>query len=259
MSLAVDPEWWKTLFDEIYLLTDARSVMDDDLTAREINVILSLLPLEPNHRILDLCAGQGRHCLELARRGYQNLTALDYSPVLIAAGLKLAARNGLAVHFTRGDARDAPFPDASFDCVFILGNSLGYSSDPASDLRILAEVRRLLKPRGAAVLDLANGASARQCFTPLSWHEAGESLVVCRMRQLHTDSIAAREMVLCKRRGLIRDRTYMIRLYEPEDIAGLLSAQGFSGVEVHTDFSPHYRSGDYGFMNHRMIAVGRKG
>jgi hypothetical protein len=27
MSIKVDPDWWKTLFDEVYLLTDARSVV----------------------------------------------------------------------------------------------------------------------------------------------------------------------------------------------------------------------------------------
>ena len=32
MTIEVDPDWWKTLFDEVYLLTDARSVDDARVT-----------------------------------------------------------------------------------------------------------------------------------------------------------------------------------------------------------------------------------
>jgi D-alanine-D-alanine ligase len=67
MSFEVPPDWWKSLFDEIYLLTDARTVADRDLTRREVDMVCSLLPLQPGDRILDLCGGQGRHSLELAQ------------------------------------------------------------------------------------------------------------------------------------------------------------------------------------------------
>jgi hypothetical protein len=29
MTIQVDDNWWKDLFDEVYLITDARSVCDD--------------------------------------------------------------------------------------------------------------------------------------------------------------------------------------------------------------------------------------
>ncbi len=37
--MKVDPDWWKKLFDDIYLVTDARSVCDDDITGREVDLI----------------------------------------------------------------------------------------------------------------------------------------------------------------------------------------------------------------------------
>ena len=58
MSIDVDPDWWKTMFDEIYLITDARSVCNETLTCREVDVICELLPLNSGHRILDRSAGQ---------------------------------------------------------------------------------------------------------------------------------------------------------------------------------------------------------
>ena len=36
MSIPVNSGWWRTLFDEVYLLTDARSVCDQDITRREV-------------------------------------------------------------------------------------------------------------------------------------------------------------------------------------------------------------------------------
>ena len=35
----VNPEWWKTLFDDVYIITDARSVCDEELTCREVDFI----------------------------------------------------------------------------------------------------------------------------------------------------------------------------------------------------------------------------
>jgi N-dimethylarginine dimethylaminohydrolase len=75
---------------------------------------------------------------------------------------------------------------------------------------------------------------------------------------MSADTVFVREIVLSKKNGLIRDRTYSIRFYESGKISGLLDQAGFEGVRVITDFSPHGGQGDYGFMNHRMIAIGRK-
>ncbi len=53
--LEVDPLWWQTLFDEVYLMTDARSVCDDELTCREADFLEEALELNCADRILDLC------------------------------------------------------------------------------------------------------------------------------------------------------------------------------------------------------------
>ena len=94
MTIQVDPEWWKTLFDEIYLITDARSVCDEEITRREVDLICELLPISPGHKVLDLCGGHGRHSLELAARGMGQCTLVDYSCHLIEQAGASAARLG---------------------------------------------------------------------------------------------------------------------------------------------------------------------
>lgn len=57
----VPADWWERQFDALYLKTDGDVVEDADITRREIDIFLRLLPLNPEARILDLCCGQGRH------------------------------------------------------------------------------------------------------------------------------------------------------------------------------------------------------
>jgi len=258
MTIHVDPDWWKSLFDEVYLLTDARSVNDEAVTREEINMLTSLIPLETGDWILDLCGGHGRHALELSRRGFCNCTVLDYSQPLLNIGARDAAEKGCAVRFVRGDARNTELPADAFDHVLILGNSLGYLSEPDADLQILAESKRLLKPGGWLLLDVSDGEAAKTKITPLAWHEIDEDIVVCRQREVHQGRIHAREMVLSKQKGLVRDKTYGIQLYGQESLAALVIGAGFEKVTVYTDTSALPADVDMGCMNHRLVAVARK-
>ena len=258
MTSDVDPDWWKTLFDEVYLVTDARSIGDPAITRQEIDVFTSLVPMQFHDRILDLCGGQGRHALELCRRGFRDCTVLDYSQPLIDIGKREADVQGSSVQFVQGDARYTHLPNEAFDHVLILGNSLGYITEPHADLRILQESIRLLKPRGWLLLDVTDGAAACTTLAPLAWHEIGDDVVVCRQREVRGGRICAREMVLSKAQGLIRNRTYCIRLYGSEDIVDLVTRAGFCSIKVNSDASDFERSEDVGCMNQRLVVSARK-
>jgi len=258
MAIIVDPDWWRTLFDEVYLITDARSVCDDELTCREVDVICELLPLDFGHKILDLCGGHGRHSFELYKRGFTNCTLLDYSKKLIDVAATKASENGYSINFIQCDARSTDLPGEVFDHVIIMGNSLGYIQAPDADSKIIKEVYRILRPGGWLLVDVTDGSVVKSSFKPDSWHEIGEDTVICRHRELRGNMINARELVMDKQKGLIRDQTYAIRLYDSECLGLLLRQTGFSKVKIHTNFSPHSSDGDFGFMNNRMIGIGQK-
>jgi D-alanine-D-alanine ligase len=258
MSIRVDPDWWKTLFDEVYLLTDARSVCDPRITRREVDLICGLLPIRGSHKILDLCGGHGRHSLELSSRGFRACTLLDYSQTLIEVARKKARQDDLEVDFICGDARQMDMPAGTYDHVIIMGNSMGYIQKEGADARILAEAFRVLRSGGWLLVDVADGQTIRSGFKPNAWHEIGEEIIVCRQREIQGDFICAREIVLSKTDGLIRDQTYAIRLYDAAGLSALLESAGFARINIHTDFSPHDKDGDYGFMNNRLIATTQK-
>lgn len=258
MPIEVDRDWWKTMFDGVYLMTDARSVCDETLTRLEVDVVCELLPIKSGHKILDLCGGHGRHSFELCRRGFGSCTLLDYSqPLIDIARAKIEAHD-YPIQVLCCDARQIDLPADTFNHVLIMGNSLGYVPEPHADGKILSEAYRLLVPGGWLLVDVVDGAAVKKMFTPNAWHEIGEDTVVCRQRELTQEFIHAREMVISKQGGLIRDRTYAIRLYESQSLAGLLEQSGFNQIQIHTDFSPHRFEGDYGFMNRRMLGVGQK-
>jgi len=258
MAIKVDPDWWKTLFDEIYLKTDARSVCDQEISKREVDLICRLLTPESGHRILDMCGGQGRHSLELWERGYQDCTVVDYSRHLIDLGKKTAHERNCTVRFLQGDARKTGLPSTTFDHILILGNSLGYLPDEDDDGRILSEAYRLLKPGSAILVDVTDGDRVFEELNPNAWHEVDEDLVVCRHREKNGRKIKAREMVFSRRKGLLRDQSYAIRIYSAKELEELVFNVGFIDVEAHRDVSLHGPGGDYGFMNKRVFVTARK-
>ena len=254
----INPDWWKTIFDEIYLITDARSVCDEELTSREVDFLEHVQGIEKSSPILDLCGGHGRHSLELCRRGFKDVTVLDYSPFLIDLGRERAQREGLNTKFIQGDARDTGLPDQSYRFIIIMANSFGYFIDEKEDEKVVREALRLLMPGGPLILDLPNREYVLRNFSPQSWHEANEDIVVCRQRTLDKDIILSREVVISKIKGLIRDEKYCTRLYSPEKISGLLRSVGFSSITIQKDFVSHRKKGDYGCMTNRMIVIAQR-
>ena len=196
--------------------------------------------------------------MELHHRGFKKCTVIDYSQFLIDRGRKDAGGLGMRIEFLQGDARATGLPPERFDHVLILGNSLGYIPSPDGDRDILSEALRLLKHGGRLLIDIVNGATLRSRFNPVAWHEIGDDIVVCRNRTLDGALVRAREVVMSKKGGLIRDNFYSLRLYDPDSIRSLLSVVGFSGIDVIGDFSPFNKKEDYGFMNFRMIVTAGK-
>jgi D-alanine-D-alanine ligase len=258
MNIQVDPDWWKSLFDEVYLITDARSVCDEEVTRREVDAICNLAMLDPSDRILDLCGGQGRHSIELAKRGFSRCTVFDYSNVLLQQGRLEADQSGCHVDFIQGNATDTKLPAASYDHVLILGNSLGYLPEAIDDQRIVDETFRLLTQGGKLLVDVTDGEVVREQFNSNAWHEIATNIVVCRQRELAENCIRAREIVLCKEQGLLRDQTYAIRTYGVNSLCTMATHAGFENISVQKGFAAHSKKEDYGFMNHRLLLTARK-
>jgi D-alanine-D-alanine ligase len=249
-------DWWRTLFNAVYLKTDGDVVENDANTRGDIERVIAAVGLEHDDRILDLCCGQGRHSLELARVGYSRVTGLDRSRYLVRLARRRAREAGLDVRFREGDARKFALRDGPFDAVLVMGNSFGYFDREEDDLAVLSSIKRVMRTSGTLVIDITDGTWMRENFEPRSWEWIDENHFVCRERSLSTDKarLISREVVVHAEKGVIADQFYAERLYSPERLQALLTEAGFRNVRIHDRLTADSsRNGDLGMMAHRNL------
>ena len=253
-------EWWRTLFNAVYLQTDGDVVENEAATREEVDMLLQASGLERNDAVLDVCCGQGRHSLELARRGFAHVTGLDRSQYLVRLARRRAKKMGLPVRFREGDARKLGVGESVFDAVVVMGNSFGYFDQEADDFAVLSAIKRALKSRGKLVLDLTDGGWIRDHFERRSWEWIDQDHFVCRERSLSRDGqrLISREVVVHGEKGVLADQFYAERLYDRARIEALLEQAGFADVRFHDTLeSKSTRGEDLGMMARRMFLTAR--
>jgi D-alanine-D-alanine ligase len=252
----VKEDWWNKIFNAYYLKTDGDVVEDEKITSQEIDYFIELLGIKSDDSILDLCCGQGRHTIELAKRGFQNAEGLDRSRYLIRKGRGIAKKNNINCRFREGDARNLPYKADSFNTILLLGNSFGYFESISDDLKVLKEVHRTLKPWGKLFIDLTDGEFLKTNFQPRSWEWIDKELFVCRERSLSLDKqrLISREVITHVNKGVLVDQFYAERLYSEKKIADLLKSAGFSDITFHGTIKPEsQRDQDLGMMERRIL------
>jgi SAM-dependent methyltransferase len=123
---------------------DKRYAAEERVFSEEPNPLVeeSLGDLPPG-RGLDVAAGEGRHALWLAARGWR-MTAVDFSSVGLDKGRAVAAERGLAVEWVLADVYEYPFPVAALDLVLIAH----FHPEPADRERVFRDAARALVPGG---------------------------------------------------------------------------------------------------------------
>ena len=121
-----------------------------ELPARRLvmspELLASRLPLRPDASVLEIGPGSGYYSLEVALRiPAGRLELFDIQPEMLARCRAKCEAAGLAnVGFTTGDGASLPYPDASFDLVYMV-TVFGEVHDQEACLR---SIRRVLKPSG---------------------------------------------------------------------------------------------------------------
>ncbi len=107
-------------------------------------------------RVLEIAPGPGYFCIELAKLGNFQITGLDISKSFVSMARRNAERAGLQIDFRQGNASAMPFTEGTFDFTFCQAAFKNFSEP----VRAIAEMHRVLKPGGAAVIvDLRRDAS----------------------------------------------------------------------------------------------------
>jgi SAM-dependent methyltransferase/Ni2+-binding GTPase involved in maturation of urease and hydrogenase len=143
-----------------YQRPDVRYLLGDTLHpggARLTLALASELGLSSGARLLDVACGRGESLLAILDRWPVLATGIDRGAWDTAASAPFA--------FVRGDAHALPFEDGAFDAV-LCECALSTFADPA---RALAEIRRVLAPRGRlAMSDMIVEGPLSDVLRPLS-------------------------------------------------------------------------------------------
>lgn len=105
-------------------------------------------------RLVDLCCATGSHLLEIAG-SVERAIGIDFSERYLAEAAQQAASHAGHVSFVQADARRIPLANGSVDALYCF-SSLYAIPDAAA---VVAEVGRVLKTGGRAVLDFGNRRS----------------------------------------------------------------------------------------------------
>jgi ubiquinone/menaquinone biosynthesis C-methylase UbiE len=105
------------------------------------------------------------------------LTGLDLSPEMLALAAGSAARSGREVDLQEGDAQELPFADGCFDtvvCTYALCNV-------PDEVRVISEMRRVLKPGGRLILV----DHVRSTVKPIFWLQRLYEFIPSRTKGEH--------------------------------------------------------------------------
>lgn len=233
--------WYEEVFDESYLATyDA--LLTPEFSAQQVDAIERLLQLSPPADVLDMPCGQGRHAIELARRGYQ-VTGVDLSGYLLGVARQRAEQAGVAVHgpfgpqaeplvsqagsleLVRCDMREFVRPEA-YDVAIHMFSSFGYLESEQEDARVLEAFFRCLRPGGRLVMEMIHKYWLIKSGRDLLWVETPAGFTLERVRyDVFTDRTETERIVLTG--GRVVRRRFSIRQYSLVELAGLARRAGF--------------------------------
>ncbi len=223
--------------------------------AEETENLLRLANVPSGAGILDLCCGPGRHCLELARRGFR-VTGVDRTARYIDAARCKAAEENLAIELVVSDMR-AFVRAGAFDAALNLFTSFGFFADEADDLAVARNLHASLVPGGVLVMELLGREVMARSFRERDWYWVDESrgILMLEERRLRDDWGRIDTTWKLYRDGEWRTHAFSLRLYSGTALRGLLHRAGFASVTIHggLDGSPY----DQGAR--RLVAVARKG
>ena len=187
--------WYVRFFKGDYLRVYGHT-LQQDRTDLETQFAIHALGIQPHHRVLDLCCGQGRHSIALAQTGL-DVTGVDLSVEMLdiarseAAKAEVApARGGNAegkggLELRQADMRRLPDDfENQFDAVINMFSSFGYLESEEDDQTVLHQIAKSLKPGGKLMMDLLNREWVIINNEEFDWHQHEDGRVVLEQRVL---------------------------------------------------------------------------
>lgn len=220
---------WDSVFDETYLRTYLPTTSDEQSRVQAL-AAAELADIERGAEILDCPCGFGRHAIPLVEAGYL-VTGLDRSESQLA---EAGRRRGDSEwpRLVRGDYRELPFEDASFESVFNLFSSLGYLGREG-DVGVLREFRRVLRPGRTLIVETAHRDAFARGGVPQSWQQLPDGSLYLEERTFDwAAGTLADNRIIVTPEGERIERPYVLHVYTAKEWVDMLGDAGFEEVDA---------------------------
>jgi len=246
---------WYVDFFRIDYLNVYGHMFTEERPEKESAFVASALGLKAGASVLDLCCGQGRHSVQLAKWGLK-VTGLDLNPDYVELAQQAAKASKVEIETVAADMREIPFAN-KFDAIVNMYSSFGYLESEAEDLKVLESAGKALKADGRLLLDMLNREWAIDNYVQNDWHTGADGTLYVERRDLDlaTSRMHVHFIVVDPKGGRRESIGHNIRLYTLTEMTRLLERVGMRVTAVFGGFD----SEEYGIGTRRMIVVAKKG
>ncbi len=202
-------------------------LLTPERTAEEVDFILSIVPVEPGDKLLDIGCGFGRHSIELARRGFDVL-GVDPSEAMIAAALERSVRAGNKPDFRQLRGEDLTAVD-EFHAAICLFTTLGQVADQGDNIPLLKNTFQSLHQGGYFILEIPQRAWAVNNLNLEERFGEGENYTQVDRSYDADQNLVTEKFTLV---SPAEQRLYVLqyRLFNRAQGSHLLEEAGFSGI-----------------------------
>lgn len=219
MKSHLEHQWFETFFQGPAVDFWTRA-MTPVLTLADVDFLEKTFDVKPGAKLLDVPCGNGRHSIELARRGY-SVTGIDLSDEFLTA-----ARAELAADWRKGDMRGLELEPSTFDGAFCVGNSFGYL-DHTGVAAFLSALAGALKPGAKLVIETSMCAeSILPTLVQKRWHRLGDLIILSENRYDPRESKLNIDYTFV-RGDSIETRPTGSYVFTSADLRRMLEAKGF--------------------------------
>lgn len=221
-------------------------------TRREIEFIEKIADLKKEDLIVDVCCADGRHLIELAKRGYSNLIGIDLSEVLLKYAQEKADREGANIKFIQRDMRD--ISGVRPKLITNLFSSFGFFEDDAENFEFFKNAYDALEPGGYFIIDLF----LKRYFEGIKriFEEDDENIILKEEKYTNNQMRLIRKtIVLDKTKAYERsERVSSMREYEGHEILEAITEVGFAIESAYENF----KYSPYNEGSKRLVVVARR-
>ncbi len=224
VKIGADDDFWETWENIMFTEKRRRAI------PAAVDNIISLLNLNPELKILDLCCGIGRHSLELSRRGY-SVVGVDRTKQYIDRAKEDAAREDLLTEFVCQDMLSFRRND-SFDVVINMSSSVGFFENHDDPSKVLENIFRSLKPKGRVFFDMAGKELIVRDFSPRTWKSGDFGYALYEDHPIDEWRKMKHRWTHIAKDGTTKTWEFTGFIYSAEELRTMLIQTGFHDIQV---------------------------